>query len=300
MRGIVTKSTGSWYSVRTDNGEIIQCRIKGKFRLKGFKHTNPITVGDIVDFELEDENGVIHKIHERKNYVIRKASNLSKQTHIIAANIDQAVLIVTLVFPKTSLGFIDRFLLTTEAYHIPTVIVFNKTDLEIEGLEEIINLYNKIGYTCLKTSAKNLNGLDVLRETLSGKISLVSGHSGVGKSSLLNALQPGLGIKTGDVSSYSQKGQHVTTFAEMHDLNFGGFVIDTPGIKEFGIYDISDADISHYFKEMKPLIGKCRFNDCRHLNEPDCVIIKAVKNDEISESRYKSYLSILLKDDYNL
>ena len=304
MQGIVIKSTGSWYMVRKEDGSIVSCRIKGKFRLSGIKHTNPITVGDVVEFDLEpsNQNGVIHKIQERKNYIIRKANNLSKQTHIIAANIDQAMLMVTLAFPKTSLGFIDRFLMTAEAYHIPATIVFNKVDLfsnEMEDLlDDTIALYqNNIGYPCIKTSVKNNIGLDEVKEFLKDKTTLVSGHSGVGKSSLLNAIEPELNIKTGDISSYSFKGQHTTTFAEMHPLSFGGYIIDTPGIREFGLVDFDDREISHYFKEMKGFIGKCKFNNCKHMNEPNCSIIKAVEEHLISAERYQSYLSIMNNDD---
>ena len=304
MQGIVIKSTGSWYMVRKDDGDIVSCRIKGKFRLQGIKHTNPVTVGDVVDYEMEpnNENGVIHKIHDRKNYIIRKANNLSKQTHIIAANIDQALLMVTLAFPKTSLGFIDRFLMTAEAYHIPATIVFNKLDLFTNEMEDLLNdtieLYqNNIGYPCIKTSVKNNIGLDEVKALLKGKTTLVSGHSGVGKSSLLNAIEPALNIKTGDISSYSFKGQHTTTFAEMHPLSFGGYIIDTPGIREFGLVDFDDREISHYFKEMKSFIGKCKFNNCKHMNEPGCSIIKAVEENIISPERYNSYLSIMSHDD---
>ena len=304
MQGIVIKSTGSWYMVRKDDGDIVSCRIKGKFRLQGIKHTNPVTVGDVVEFEIEpsNENGVINKIHDRKNYIIRKANNLSKQTHIIAANIDQALLMVTLAFPKTSLGFIDRFLMTAEAYHIPATIVFNKLDLFTNEMEDLLNdtieLYqNNIGYPCIKTSVKNTIGLDEVKALLKGKTTLVSGHSGVGKSSLLNAIEPALNIKTGDISSYSFKGQHTTTFAEMHPLSFGGYIIDTPGIREFGLVDFDDREISHYFKEMKSFIGKCKFNNCKHMNEPGCSIIKAVEENIISPERYNSYLSIMSHDD---
>jgi ribosome biogenesis GTPase len=290
--------------VRKDDGDIVSCRIKGKFRLQGIKHTNPVTVGDVVEFEIEpsNENGVINKIHDRKNYIIRKANNLSKQTHIIAANIDQALLMVTLAFPKTSLGFIDRFLMTAEAYHIPATIVFNKLDLFTNEMEDLLNdtieLYqNNIGYPCIKTSVKNTIGLDEVKALLKGKTTLVSGHSGVGKSSLLNAIEPALNIKTGDISSYSFKGQHTTTFAEMHPLSFGGYIIDTPGIREFGLVDFDDREISHYFKEMKSFIGKCKFNNCKHMNEPGCSIIKAVEENIISPERYNSYLSIMSHDD---
>lgn len=304
MRGIVTKSTGSWYNVRTETGSQIQCRIKGKIRLQGIKHTNPVTVGDEVNYELESgqETGVIHSVEPRKNYIIRKASNLSKQTHIIASNIDQAILVATLSSPVTSMGFIDRFLITAEAYHIPAYILFNKSDLLIdeaskEVATEVIQLYEKIGYKCIQTSIITGEGLDELKTLLINKTSLFSGHSGVGKSSLLNVLDPLLHLKTGAISNYHQKGQHTTTFAEMHALSFGGFIIDTPGIREFGIVDIDDRELSHYFKEIRNYIGQCKFNNCQHVNEPGCAVIEAVKNNQIDQQRYFSYLSILANED---
>jgi ribosome biogenesis GTPase / thiamine phosphate phosphatase len=303
MKGTVIKSTGSWYIVRKQEGGTLHCRLKGKFRLSGIKHTNPVTVGDEIAYEMEPDsgNGVIHTIAERKNYIIRKANNLSKQTHIIASNLDQCMLIITLAFPKTSLGFIDRFLVSAEAYHIPAVLVFNKSDLfdgELSAyLDETIALYEQIGYTCLKTSIKSMEGLAELKQLLKDKTTLLSGHSGVGKSSLLNTVEPGLNLKTQAISNYSEKGQHTTTFAEMHALGFGGNIIDTPGIREFGLVDFDDAEISHYFKEMQPLIGQCRFNNCKHLNEPQCAVQAAVAEGKISEQRFGSYLSILSKVD---
>ncbi|MDZ4666502.1 MAG: ribosome small subunit-dependent GTPase A [bacterium] len=303
MKGIVIKSTGSWYLVRTEKNVLHSCRLKGKFRLSGIKHTNPITVGDVVEFEMEPDsnNGIIFKIEERKNHIIRKANNLSKQTHIIASNLDQSLLIITLVFPKTSLGFIDRFLITSEAYHIPAILVFNKCDLMINGFEVVldytIELYERIGYQCLKTSTVTGEGMDELKSLLSNKISLLSGHSGVGKSTLLNHIEPNLHLKTTAISNYSQKGQHTTTFAEMHPLNFGGYIVDTPGIREFGLVDFLDAEVSHYFKEMQPIIGQCRFNNCKHINEPDCAIQEAVRTGQISEERFTSYLSMMSNED---
>lgn len=303
MNGVVIKSTGSWYQVRTAENKIISCRLKGKFRLSGIKHTNPITVGDKVDFEMEPDsaNGVIHAIEDRKNYIIRKANNMSKQTHIIASNLDQSLLIVTLAFPKTSLGFIDRFLVTSEAYHIPAILVFNKSDLFTGPLEEVlqetIQLYQNIGYHCLKTSTQTGEGIAEFKELLKDKVSLLSGHSGVGKSTLLNTIEPGMALKTQEISNYSHKGQHTTTFAEMHALEFGGHIIDTPGIREFGLVDFEDAEVSHYFKEMKPLIGKCKFNNCKHMSEPGCAVVKAVEAGSITQLRYGSYLSILNKED---
>lgn len=303
MRGVVIKSTGSWYTVRTDSNEHIQCRIKGKFRLDDIKHTNPIAVGDVVEYTVEPEHGtgIIHQIQERKNYIIRKSSNLSKQTHIIASNIDQALLVASLVQPQTSLGFIDRFILTAEAYHIPTILVFNKADLCKQGLEDMLedtmSIYRNIGYTCFSTSVpENTNTLK-LKELLTNKTTLVSGHSGVGKSSLLNHISPGLNLKTGQISDFSQKGTHTTTFAEMFELSFGGYIIDTPGIKEFGLVDFNESEISHYFLDMKAYINQCRFNNCKHINEPHCAIKQAVENGEIREERYQSYVNILTKKD---
>lgn len=306
MRGVVVKSTGSWYQVKNQEGHLIQCRIKGKFRLEGIKHTNPIAVGDFVEYEVEDNNeqntAVIHKIYDRKNYIIRKSSNLSKQTHIIASNIDQALLVAALVQPQTSLGFIDRFIMTAEAYHIPTIVVFNKSDLYEGGLEDILNetvsIYQNIGYTCFETSVISGKNTDKLKSILKDKTTLVAGHSGVGKSSLLNHISPGLNLKTGDISNFSQKGTHTTTFAEMFDLSFGGSIIDTPGIKEFGIVDFNESEISHYFKEMRPYITQCRFNNCKHLNEPGCAVKEAVENREIAQERFNSYMNILTKKDY--
>lgn len=304
MDGIVVKSTGSWYEVMKPSGDIINCRLKGKFRLQGLKHTNPVTVGDKINYEMEpnSENGVIYSIEPRKNYIIRKSSNLSKQTHIIASNIDQAILMVTIAFPTTSLGFIDRFLVTAEAYHIPTTIIFNKVDLCTNGLEDVlqetIDLYhNKVGYAYLKTSVNDKIGLDEVKELLQNKTTLVAGHSGVGKSSLLNAIEPNLNLRTGIISKTSFNGQHTTTFAQMHPLSFGGFIIDTPGIREFGVVDLNNAELSHYFKEMKPFIGKCKFNNCQHIHEPQCTVLEALEAGKIPAERYQSYLSIMANED---
>ena len=304
MEGIVVKSTGSWYEVMKPSGEIINCRLKGKFRLQGLKHTNPVTVGDKINYEMEpnSENGVIFSIEPRKNYIIRKSSNLSKQTHIIASNIDQAILMVTIAFPTTSLGFIDRFLVTAEAYHIPTTIIFNKVDLCTNGLEDVlqetIDLYHKkVGYAYLKTSVNDKTGLDEVKELLQNKTTLVAGHSGVGKSSLLNAIEPNLNLRTGIISKTSFNGQHTTTFAQMHPLSFGGFIIDTPGIREFGVVDLNNAELSHYFKEMKPFIGKCKFNNCQHIHEPQCAVLEALEAGQIPAERYQSYLSIMANED---
>jgi ribosome biogenesis GTPase len=304
MEGIVVKSTGSWYEVMKPDLQIVNCRLKGKFRLQGLKHTNPVTVGDKVNFEMEpnNENGVIFSIENRKNYIIRKASNLSKQTHIIASNIDQAILMVTIAFPTTSLGFIDRFLATAEAYHIPTTIIFNKVDLCTDGLEDVLNdtihlYHNQVGYNYIKTSVNDQIGLDEVKALLKDKTTLVAGHSGVGKSSLLNGIEPNLNLKTGEISKSSFNGQHTTTFAQMHPLSFGGFIIDTPGIREFGVVDLNNAELSHYFKEMKPYIGKCKFNNCKHMNEPQCAVLEAIEQGIIPAERYQSYLSIMANED---
>lgn len=298
MRGLVIKSTGSWYHVHAEDGIDYDCRIKGKFRIQGIQTTNPIAVGDQVEFELEpnSDNGIINKLHDRKNYIIRKSINLSKQAQIIAANMDQAFLVVTLASPRTSLGFIDRFLATAEAYSIPAVLIFNKLDLFNEDglavLAEYAAIYENIGYPCYTVSAIEGTNIPQIKSLLKDKTTLFSGHSGVGKSSLINALLPGRSIKTGEISEASDKGQHTTTFAEMHTLPFGGYLIDTPGIRELGIFDIRPEELGHYFREMRDLMHECKFNNCRHVNEPGCAVIKAVESGEIELSRYESYLSI--------
>lgn len=298
MQGLVIKSTGSWYQVYAEDGVNYDCRIKGKFRIKGIQTTNPIAVGDVVDFEMEPNsgNGVINKLHERKNYIIRKSINLSRQSQIIAANMDQAFLVVTLVSPRTSLGFIDRFLATAEAYHIPSTLIFNKLDLfneaGLEILEEYKSIYENIDYPCYAVSALEGTNMQQLQDLLKGKTTLFSGHSGVGKSSLINVLLPGRDIRTGEVSESSDKGQHTTTFAEMHQLPFGGYLIDTPGIRELGIFDIRPEELGHYFREIRDRMQDCKFHNCRHVNEPGCAVMKAVEEGEIELSRYESYLSI--------
>lgn len=299
MKGIVAKSTGSWYSVRLENGVYMDCRLKGQFRMQGIKSTNPVAVGDYVEVTINDEtkDGVITTIHERKNYVIRKSTNLSKQTHIIAANLDQGILIATLAQPRTSMGFIDRFLCTCEAYEVPATIVFNKLDLynepQLAVLDDCIALYEEIGYTCFKVSALQPESLLGLKEHMKGKISLVAGHSGVGKSSLVNAIDDKLDLRVGIISDYHEKGKHTTTFAEMFELGFGGYIIDTPGIKEFGLVDIKPEELSHYFPEMLRRLNGCKYYNCTHVSEPGCAVYSAVENGEIALSRYESYLSIL-------
>ncbi len=298
MNGLVVKNTGSWYTVRTDDGRDVESKIKGNFRLKEIRTTNPIAVGDRVVIE-ENTGGTafISEIEPRKNYIIRKASNLSKQSHIIAANLDQAMLIVTVNYPITTTVFIDRFLATAEAYRIPVKLVFNKIDRysgdDAEMLDAMINLYTTIGYPCSKLCAKTEEGLDALKADLKDKITLLSGHSGVGKSTIINKLIPGVNLKTGDISSYHNKGMHTTTFSEMIALPDGGYLIDTPGIKGFGTIEMEGAEIAHYFPEIFRFSENCKFNDCSHRHEPGCAVLQAVEEHYISESRYKSYLNIL-------
>ena len=303
MKGIVVKSTGSWYHLRTEDGSTYQARIRGKFRIANIKHTNPIAVGDEVDFEIDkDEIAVITKIHERKNYIIRKSVNLSKKTHIIASNIDVAFLVVTLSSPKTSFGFIDRFLITAEAYHIPVVILYNKIDIykeeELADLAYYQSIYNSIGYESLEISAESGHQLDLVKDLMKDKVSLVSGHSGVGKSTLLNASNPELNLKTHEFSDFNSKGQHTTTFAQMYEWPFGGFIIDTPGIKEFGLVHIDKTELQGYFPEILALKHECKFDNCIHVNEPKCAVRDAVENEEIAISRYENYLTFLEEEIY--
>jgi len=299
---VVVKSTGSWYSVLTDNGVQLDCRIRGKFRIQGLKSTNPVAVGDRVLLDVDGEDYLISKILERKNYIIRKSVNLSKQVHIIAANIDQAFLIVTLASPTTSVGFIDRFLVTAEAYQIPTVLVFNKVDLydefDREYHDEIVQMYTNSGYECIETSALGQMNIDLLTTKMTAKVTLLSGHSGVGKSTLVNVIDPDLDLVTQQVSEAHNKGMHTTTFAEMYPLHFGGFIIDTPGIKGFGLVDVSEFELADYFPEILRLKGQCKFHNCKHVNEPKCAVKEAVALDKIHPVRYDSYLSIL-EDDGN-
>lgn len=298
VKGLVIKNTGSWYTVRTNDGRMIESKVKGRFRLKGIRSTNPVVVGDYVDIEINNEGtAFISAIDDRKNYIIRRASNLSKQSHILAANLDQTALIITVNYPHTTTIFIDRFLATAEAYQIPALLVFNKIDLydeeEMEYLNGLIFLYETIGYSCIKVSGETGEGVDVLRAQMTNKITLFSGHSGVGKSTLINKLIPGVELKTADISFYHNKGMHTTTFSEMIPLPTGGYLIDTPGIKGFGTLGMEEADTAHYFPEIFRFSENCRFYNCTHTHEPDCAVIKAVEEHYISESRYKSYLNIL-------
>lgn len=302
-KGLVIKSTGSWYHVKPENGEVVECKIRGKFRTKGIKTTNPLAVGDIVDFKIDEKNGggVIIKIHPRKNYIIRKSINLSRQAHILAANVDQAILMVTLVKPRTYPEFIDRFLVSSQAYSIPAKIVFNKTDLyddtTIAEMNELIKIYTSIGYECFTISAKQQQGIDIIDKLLSNNISVLAGHSGIGKSTLINAIQPGLNLKTKEISDYHESGMHTTTFPEMHALSNKGYIIDTPGIKGFGMVDMEKDEISHYFPEMFAYLEQCQFYNCTHSHEPKCAVKQAVQDGKISESRYKSYINLLIGDD---
>ena len=297
MTGIVTKSTGSHYLVRTEDGEVLDCVLKGKLRLDGRKTTNPVAVGDKVDINREGEDTVISNIYPRKNYIIRKSINLSKQAQILASNLDQAILVATLVSPRTSLGFIDRFLITAEAYSIPAKLVFNKADILDEELlklqQEIIDIYTKIGYECIVVSSVNGKNLEKVKELLKNKTTLIAGHSGVGKSTLINAIEPTLQLKTGEISAAHSKGMHTTTFAELHELSFGGFIIDSPGIKELGLVEMKKEEVGHYFPEIRERMNACKFNNCLHVNEPKCAIKDAVESGEISEERFTSYLGIL-------
>lgn len=302
--GIVIKSTGSWYLVKDENGNLIECKIKGNLRITGIRSTNPIAVGDNVEFtEIKPENdtnqsvGLIHKIETRKNYIIRKAPNLSKESHIIAANIDQAFLIVTIQYPVTTTTFIDRFLVSAEAYRIPCHLIFNKIDIYNEKqtaqLNALIETYEKAGYICLKISARNQTGLENLKTMMKNKLNVFSGHSGVGKSTIINSIQPTINIKTGEISDAHFSGKHTTTYSEMYELDFGGYIIDTPGIKGFGVLEMAKEEISHYFPEIFRYLSECQYYNCTHTHEPNCAVKNAVNAGEIAQSRYSSYLSML-------
>ena len=302
MTGLVVKNTGSWYQVKTDSGELVDCKIKGHFRMQEIRSTNPIAVGDVVDFEMNaDGTAMIHAIQDRKNYIVRRSSNLSKQSHILAANLDMVALIVTVNYPETSTVFIDRFLATCEAYAVPACLVFNKIDRYSESenmyLQALTTLYESLDYPVFKISAKQSINIEELTLFLSGRTTLFSGNSGVGKSTLINAVAPHSLAKTAEISSYHNKGMHTTTFSEMFELKSGGHIIDTPGIKGFGTIDMDENEIGHYFKEIFEVSKECKFGNCTHVHEPGCAVLQAVDSHTISTSRYLSYLSVL--DDCN-
>ena len=298
MTGLVIKNTGSWYLVKTDDGTTVECKVKGNFRLKGIRSTNPVAVGDRVQIVRNAEGtAFIHEIEERKNYIIRRASNLSKQSHILASNLDQCMLLITVNYPETSTTFIDRFLATAEAYRVPVMLVFNKVDRydadELHYLESLIHLYTTICYPCYRISALKEEGIDTLRSELKGKVTLLSGNSGTGKSTLINALLPQADARTGEISQVHNKGMHTTTFSEMFPLPDGGYLIDTPGIKGFGTFDMEVEEIGHYFPEIFATSAHCKYSNCTHRQEPGCAVRQAVEEHYISTSRYTSYLSML-------
>ena len=304
MEGTVIKSTGSNYLVRQDDGTIVTCKMRGKLRLDGNKSTNPVAVGDIVDIDIEDDGsvGAIKNIHPRRNCIVRRATNLSRQSQVIAANIDQCLIVTTIILPETPIEFIDRFLVSAEAYKVPPVLVFNKCDYYDETpiqeeLQHRINLYTKIGYRCLCTSSVTGEGIDELRDLLRDKTTLLSGRSGTGKSTLVNTVNPGLNLRTGEISMSSLDGKHTTTFAEMFPLSFGGYVVDTPGIRSFGTSGLSNEDVAHNFPEFFSRLSECRFYNCTHTNEPGCAVKAAVESGEIEPSRYESYISICFGED---
>jgi ribosome biogenesis GTPase len=303
QEGIVIKSTGSWYTVQLENAEKIDCKLKGKFKIKDISATNPVVVGDRVSVEYPENSntGLIIKISPRVNYIVRKSKKLSKLSQVIASNIDNALIVATLISPRTSLGFIDRILFTAEAYHIKSILVFNKTDIYDQELEmelnNICSIYSNIGYKCIQVSALRGDNLNLLKQEMKDKTNLFIGHSGVGKSAIINSLQPGLDIKIGDISSVHDKGMHTTTFAEMHRLDFGAYIIDTPGVREFSLIDFDKGEVAGYFPDLFSVMNDCRFKNCRHINEPGCAVKEAVSDGIINESRYNSYLSIMFSDE---
>lgn len=304
MKGLVIKNTGSWYTVKTDDGSTIESKIKGNFRLKGIRSTNPVAVGDHVEIVTNQEGtAFITAIDDRRNYIIRKSQNLSKQSHILAANVDQAFLIVTVSHPQTSTTFIDRFLASAEAYSVPVVLVFNKCDIlneeEKHYQKMMMELYRTIGYDCFEIAAKSGEGVDELRKILPGKITLLSGNSGVGKSTLINQILPEANLRTAEISDAHDTGMHTTTFSEMLEIPGGGYIIDTPGIKGFGTFDMEPGELTSYFREIFNFSKDCRFNNCTHTHEPGCAVLKAVEEHYISASRYQSYLSMLEDKDEN-
>ena len=304
MKGFVIKNTGSWYSVKTDDGKVVECKIKGNFRLKGIRSTNPVAVGDHVEIALNQEGtAFITHIDERRNYIIRKSQNLSKQSHIIAANVDQAFLIVTVNYPQTSTTFIDRFLASAEAYSVPVVLVFNKRDIlsddERHYQQSMVHLYETIGYECREISAATGEGVEGLHKLLKGKITLLSGNSGVGKSTLINQILPGANLRTAEISDAHNTGMHTTTFSEMLELPEGGYIIDTPGIKGFGTFDMEPEELTSYFREIFHFSKDCKFSNCTHTHEPGCAVLKALEDHYIAQSRYQSYLGMLEDKDEN-
>lgn len=303
-KGLVIKSTGSWYTVKDlETEKKVSCNIRGKLRIKGIKSTNPIAVGDNVEYHIPEntETGVIKNILNRKNYIIRKSTNLSKQTQILAANINQVVLMITIAYPETYSIFVDRFLLSAEAYNIPAKLIFNKTDLynkeQNQKLDNLIDIYKNIGYECFQISVKNKTNIDSIKNLLKEKVSVISGNSGVGKSSLINLIDPSLNLKTSEISEYHKSGKHTTTFAEMFELSIGGYIIDTPGIRGFGLYDIKKEELFHYFPEIFKVSENCKYHNCTHVHEPGCAVKEAVEQGLVSELRYENYLNILFDDD---